>query len=234
MDSRNMSKIRFSGEQGATGGKRSKQKVYCIFEKEGHIYFPIAAKWSPYYLKNNVEKESYLAGMPNFFGGNVEGRESVEQALAREIREESQGKIHVEIPAGALGETIFMSRPKETDMDRNTYAFYILRRENCILRNFQWEGENVFGLCPFHKGGESAKEHPESFEDSCLVKMDRGCLQAFMGRLRDLVTNEEARKAEIGSILEGLGITDITSTVSISNWYSSHTFTAFMESLTRM
>lgn len=243
MISRDMSKKEFKGEQKATRGRGPKHKVYCIFEKEGYIYFPVAAKWSPYSLiapmrRSNPlpKKESYLAGMPGFFGGNIEGRESAEETLAREIREESQGRIDVEIPAGTLGEPVFISRPQKTDMDQNTYDFYILRSEKCSINNFQWGEEDVFRLRSFEEGERHAKDHPECYEDSFLVRMENTRFRTVISSLYDLkdVSDEGVRQVRVGEILEGAGIEFIASLESVRNWYGSHTSIAFMESLSRI
>ena len=211
MDSKDMLEGEWSG--------MAKRKVYCILEKDGYIYFPIAAQDSPYFLHDGDKRESYLAGMPNFFGGNMEGEESIEKALAREIKEESQGRIVLEIPAGALGTPVFA----EALPEQNTYEFYVLKPENCNINKLVWEGGNVIRLRQFQKEEGNSKDYCAQYEDSLLVRMDKGNLRVFISRLGELASAQEI----VPELLGELGIGDCATKESIERWYKSHTFTAF-------
>lgn len=228
MDSKGIFKRRFDGKPGAKQSKYPKRKVYCIIEKDGYMYFPIAAQYSPYFLHDGTEMESYLAGMPNFFGGNMEGRELIEETLMREIREESQGKIDLEILAGVLGTPVF-SDPKEVECPgQDTYKFYVLKVENCDIKNFEWGSGDVILLCPFKKIEGRSKNYCAKYEDSFLVRMAKGRFYDFINRL---VALKGAPEGEVRRLLSELGIENVATATSIANWYGSHTSTAFGESI---
>ena len=218
MDSRDMFRRRFNGKPGA---KPPKRKVYCILEDEEYIYFPVAAQNSPYFLHDGKEVESYLAGMPNFFGGNMEGEESIEKALAREIKEESQGKIDLEIPAGTLGDPIFADPPGTARPGQDTYKFYVLNLRNCSSETFNWGDDNVIQLCQFEKIEGRSKDDCARYEDSFLVRMDKESFCGFISRLGNVLLDA------VHELLGELGIDGDATTASIRNWYGSHTFTAF-------
>ncbi len=227
MDSKGIFKRRFNGKPGAKQSRYPKRKVYCIIERDEYIYFPISAQYSPYFLHDDQYMESYLAGMPNFFGGNMEGRETIEEALMREIREESQGKIDLEIPAGALGAPVFAD-PAGTDYsEQNTYKFYVLKVENCIIRNFEWGGSDVIPLHPFKGREDELKKYCAQYEDSFLIRMDKGRFCDFINRLKAL---KGASEEEVHRLLGEFGIEAIATATSIVNWYDSHTSTAFANS----
>lgn len=228
MDSKGIFKRRFDGKPGAKQSKSPKRKVYCIIEKDGYIYFPIAAQYSPYFLHDGTEKESYLAGMPNFFGGNMEGRETIEAALMREIQEESQGKIDLGIPAGALGVPVFAD-PKEVERpEQDTYKFYVLKVENCAIKNFEWGSRDVIPLCPFKRIEGRFKNYCAQYEDRFLVRMAKGHFCDFINRL---VALKGAPEEEVHGLLRELVIEDVATATSIDNWYGSHTSTAFANSI---
>lgn len=227
MDSKDMRR-KFNGRPGAKQSKSPKRKVYCIIEKERYIYFPIAAQYSPYFLHDGTEMESYLAGMPNFFGGNMEGRESIEEALMREIREESQGKIDLRIPVGALGAPVFADQKEVECPEQNTYKFYVLKAENCAIENFEWGSRDAIPLCPFKRIEGRFKNYCAQYEDSFLVRMAKRHFCDFINRLVALKGEPEEK---VHGLLGELGINDITTITSIANWYGSHTFTAFENSI---
>ncbi len=213
-----------SGMYGRRRARMPKRKVYCILKDEEYIYFPIAAQYSPYFLHDGKNVESYLAGMPNFFGGNREGTESIEAALAREIEEESQGKIVLEIPA-ALEPLVFEDPAGTAIPEQDTYKFYVLNLGNCTIETFAWGDDNVITLNPFKKMGGRSKDYCAQYEDSYLVRMDKGSFCGFIGELKN------APEA-VHRLLRALGIKDSATTASIGNWYASHTFEAFVASVT--
>ncbi len=173
------------GMHGRRRARMPKRKVYCILKDEDYIYFPIAAQYSPYFLHDGKKVESYLAGMPNFFGGNREGTESIEAALAREIEEESQGKIVLEIPA-ALEPLVFEDPTGTAITEQDTYKFYVLNLKKCTIGNFDWKGGDVITLNKFKKMGGLSKDYCAQYEDSFLVRMDKGSFCGFISRLNEL------------------------------------------------
>lgn len=211
-----------------------KHKVYCILMHGGYVYFPIAAAKAPYII-DGTRPESYLAGMPNFFGGNKDvGKDGrVEDdctALAREIEEESQGNIQVEIPEAAL-EEIFRSDEGNGD----TYRFYLVKMENCRVRDFRLKGALVFPLRTYEEDLENAPEDVRRkqqcrYEDSHLVGMEEGHFRAFvegLSRVRG-IEEEEERKAQTARLLIEQDITWNATVTSVNNWYGSHTAMAFL------
>ncbi len=214
--------------------RRPKHKVYCILTYGGCVYFPIAAAKAPYII-DGARPESYLAGMPNFFGGNKDvgkdGRmEDDCTALAREIEEESQGNIQVEIPEAAL-EEIFRSDEENGD----TYRFYLVRLENCNDLRLNWQGDTVFPLRTYEEDLENAPEDVRRkrqcrYEDSHLVRMVEGHFRTFvegLSHLRD-IEDEEVRKAQTARQLIEQDITWNATVTSVNNWYGSHTAVAFL------
>lgn len=218
MDSRGMNRRRFHEKPGA---KPPKIKVYCILEKDGYIYFPVAAQYSPYSLYDGDKAESYLAGMPNFFGGNMEERESIEEALAREIKEESQERIILNIP-NKLETPIFAAL-----LGQDTYKFYVLKPENCNIEKFVWGDDNVIQLCPFEKIEGRSKDYCAQYEDSFLVRMDKERFCGFIRQLKEVDIEREGETETVRGLLGELGIGDCATKESIKRWYDSHTFTAF-------
>ena len=218
-----------------------KHKVYCILMHGGYVYFPIAASKAPYII-DGARPESYLAGMPNFFGGNKDvGKDGrVEDdctALAREIEEESQGNIQVEIPEEAL-EEIFSWNNKENG---DTYRFYLVRMENCHVSGLNWQGDtNVFQLRTYQEDLESAsedviRENQCRYEDSHLVRMEEGRFRAFVEGLLDIqhIGDKEERKAQAARLLIEQDIAWNATVKSVNNWYGSHTATAFRKYVSR-
>lgn len=216
------------------GPKRPKHKVYCVLAKEGFVYFPIAAVRAPYMIKGS-RPESYLAGMPNFFGGNKNvderGREEYDwTALAREIAEESQGNIQVEIPGEALVE--LLRRDQE---DGNTYRFYLVRTENCHVHKFNWQGDTAFVLRTYEEDLENKPEdyirrNQCRYEDSFLVRMEEAHFRHFVQSLLALqnTADPEARKGQVeGMLQDECQIFGGTTIAGVNNWYGSHTAEAF-------
>lgn len=217
------------GMNGRGRSRMPKRKVYCILEKDGNIYFPIAAQYSPYFLHDGDKVESYLAGMPNFFGGNMEGAESIEAALVREIKEESQGRIILNI-SEKLEAPIFADPTGTALPGQDTYKFYVLNLGNCSIETFDWGDDNVIQLRPFQKEVDSSKKYCAQYEDSYLVRMDKERFCGFISRLKDLKEAPEA----VHGLLGELDINDIATKASIGNWYGSHTFTAFAVSAMKL
>lgn len=238
MDSRSINKRGFYGNKKVDEKQRKpKQKAYCLFEKEGYIYFPVAAQLAPYVKEDGTRAETYLAGMPNFFGGNIniKKKETVECALAREMEEESQGKIRVEITIGRLGEPVFAEPAGDARKDQDSYKFYLLGDGEYSIKNFRWEGECTFKLCPWEKGGKDAGQHPERYEDSFLVRLEKGDFIRFISGLLDLKeASDEDRRAGVDRLMGEFGIAGLSTPASISNWYNSHTFTAFAACLNKI
>ncbi len=236
MDSRSINKRGFYGNKKVDEKQRKpKQKAYCLFEKEECIYFPVAAQLAPYVKKNGTRAETYLAGMPNFFGGNIMENETVECALAREMEEESQGNIRVEILRESLRKPVFAEPAGDAKKDQDSYKFYLLGDREYSIKNFRWEGECTFKLCPWEKGGEDAEQHPECYEDSFLVRMEKRDFIRFISRLLDLKkVSDKNRRAEVDRLMGEFGIAGLSTPASISNWYNSHTFTAFAACLNKI
>jgi len=96
-------------------------KAYAILlhsedEDNGYLYFPIK--------RNNL----VYGGMPQFFGGTKNAGESDHDTIAREMYEESDGKVT--LGPGGLS-SVYKSR-----VGNNNYAFYVA--EN-------YEGTNFLG-----------------------------------------------------------------------------------------
>lgn len=238
MDSRSMNKRGFYGNKKVDEKQRKpKQKAYCLFEKEGYIYFPVAAQLAPYEGENKKRAETYLAGMPNFFGGNIniKKKETVECALAREMEEESQGNIQVEILRERLGKPVFAEPAGGARKDQDSYKFYLLGDGGYSIKKFRWEGECTFKLCPWEKGGKDAGQHPEHYEDSFLVRLEKGDFIRFISGLLDLKeASDEDRRAGVDRLMGEFGIAGLSTPASISNWYNSHTFAAFAACLNKI
>ena len=179
--------------------------------------------------------ESYLAGMPNFFGGNKNvderGREEDDcTALAREIAEESQGNIQVEIPGEALVE--LLRRDQE---DGTTSRYYRVRPENCHVHKFNWQGDTVFALRTYEEDLENKPEdyirrNQCRYEDSFLVRMEEAHFRHFVQSLLASrnTADSEARKGQVESLLQNrCHIPGETTTKGVNNWYDSHTAEAF-------
>ncbi len=81
--------------------KQERERVYGIVLKGSNLYIPIKAKKSPYESKDKTGKPvfptSYLACLPNFFGGVVDAKKKETElaALIREVKEESQDIIQL-------------------------------------------------------------------------------------------------------------------------------------------
>lgn len=236
MDSRSINKRGFYGNKKVDEKQRKpKQKAYCLFEKEEYIYFPVAAQLAPYEGENKKRAETYLAGMPNFFGGNIMENETVEFALAREMEEESQGNIQVEILRERLGKPVFAEPAGGARKDQDSYKFYLLGDGGYSIKKFRWEGECTFKLCPWEKGGKDAGQYPERYEDSFLVRMTKEKFCEFIRGLLDLKkVSDKNRRAEVDRLMGEFGIAGLSTPASISNWYNSHTFTAFAACLNKI
>lgn len=236
MDSRSINKRGFYGNKKVDEKQRKpKQKAYCLFEKEEYIYFPVAAQLAPYEGENKKRAETYLAGMPNFFGGNIMENETVECALAREMEEESQGNIQVEILRERLGKPVFAEPAGGARKDQDSYKFYLLGDGGYSIKKFRWEGECTFKLCPWEKGGKDAGQYPERYEDSFLVRMTKEKFCEFIRGLLDLKkVSDKNRRAEVDRLMGEFGIAGLSTPASISNWYNSHTFAAFAACLDKI
>lgn len=94
-------------------------KAYAILfaassEDDGYLYFPIKREGLQY------------GGMPQFFGGTKDPGESDRDTIAREMQEESDGKITLQ--AGGL------TLVYKTNVGGSTYSFYVA--ENFSGANF--------------------------------------------------------------------------------------------------
>lgn len=240
MSGKGMSRGTFGGKsiiKRGTGGM-SKHKVYCILKDNEYVYFPVAAHYSPYSLHFGKREESYLAGMPNFFGGNMEDTDggNIVAALSREIEEESQGRIKLEISVEALGETIFKEPEGPAQSGQDTYEFYILNLENRAAKKFIWESENIVSLHEFVAEDKNPKAYCAQYEDSFLVRMPINQLRNLQ-RAPEEQSEEELKQAFKGAVHELLGSVrggDIATPASISRWEQSHTSKAFAKALRRL
>lgn len=207
-----------------------KHKVYCILIIDGWVYFPIAAQMSPYIRRNGQRVESYLAEMPNFFGGNKNVQGGVWEddctALIREIEEESQGNIQVQISEEILEELF-----SEVDQNGNTFRFCLARVDKRRIRNFNWQGQTAFRLCSYEKGGQDARQHPERYEDGFLVRMEEKYFWNFVHEIFDMqdIGDGKERRRQVAALLLRQGING--GALGVDNWYRSHTANAFLNYL---
>lgn len=126
------------------------EKVYCIVKKGGDYYIPVKAEKNPY--PGYEEKEAYLACLPNFFGGKKNCDESLEEALIREVSEESQEKICLQSGRFEMEECYAFSdnktirKPGRPDRTITiSYKFYLVTvnergmyfHENCLDMNME-------------------------------------------------------------------------------------------------
>lgn len=205
-----------------------KHKVYCILIIDGWVYFPIAAQMSPYIRRNGQRVESYLAEMPNFFGGNKNVQGGVWEddctALIREIQEESQGNIQVQISEEVLEELF-----SEVEQNGNTFRFCLARVDKCHIRNFNWQGQTAFRLRSYEEEGQNARQHPERYEDSFLVRMEEKYFWNFVHEIFDMqdMNDKGVRRWHIAELLQKQGINGEAS--GADNWYCSHTANAFFK-----
>ena len=133
-------------------------KNYCIIQRNGYYYIPVKAKFDPY----GKGKLSYLACLPNFFGGTMENMESPEAGLIREVAEESQEKIELSDCQFYLKDLFSFAMKK---MGRNGeildyYGFYLLTVEDAG----EFFEEDVCILDP--SVAEASKK-----EMSCILKI---------------------------------------------------------------
>lgn len=85
----------------------AKKKEYVILYTDTHLLVPVKPVYSPY----DIAKKSYCATYPQFFGGTVEGG----QTLVKELTEESQEKLDM----GSLPVRIYPAGVGAAD-----YVFY--------------------------------------------------------------------------------------------------------------
>lgn len=228
MDSRGMNKERTDGKRRMRGEPRMpKHKVYCIIEDDNYIYFPVAVQLAPYEDKFKNRREAFLAGMLNFFGGSMDEDETIEEALAREIREESQGRIILEIPKEALGAPVFKDPVGTARTDQDTYEFYVLRVEGNDIERI-WGGQNILRLQTFEENEADAREHPECYEAAFLVRVNKKSFCDFIIEFMELRSEFTTRADEL---FGKIGMADINTRTltSVANWYNSHTSRAFVE-----
>ena len=88
--------------------------LYSQDEDNGYLYFPIKRAGRAY------------GGMPQFFGGTKQQNESDRQTIDREMREESDDKLHLQ--SGGL--TLI----HKANVNGSTYSFYVA--ENYAGANF--------------------------------------------------------------------------------------------------
>ncbi|MCM1439538.1 MAG: hypothetical protein NC131_10120 [Roseburia sp.] len=153
-----------------------RQKSYCIIKKDGNVYFPIKAKLGPYYGETGELKTGYLAGMPNFFGGTVEGDKDIYFTLINEVSQESQKNIKINLSdtdnkeeqrnkimgACVLLESFTFGRENSTE-----YYFYSFNADDyqptVTIEGF--EGSNMLRLSTDTKWEEKYREM------SCILKI---------------------------------------------------------------
>lgn len=205
----------------------SKHKVYCIIEDNNYIYFPVSPQKSAYLDRDKKRKDSFLAGMPSFFGGNMEKDETVEEALVREIREESQGRIILEIPKGALGAPVFEDPVGTARTNQDTYEFYVLRVKGNDIERI-WGSQNILRLQTFEENEADAREHPECYEDAFLVRVNK---KSFCGFIIEFMELRSAFGTRADELFGKIGMADINTRTltSVANWYNSHTSRALVE-----
>lgn len=136
-------------------------RSYCIIERGDNYYIPVKAKYNPYLLDRRIEKVSYLACLPNFFGGKEESDDGgLWVGLAREVEEESQGQIIIapEVLEGRNRRTLYQcDLPGNNEMEH--YEFYLVTVSD--------EGEYFAGdLCILNRPGEA-----KTREMSCILKL---------------------------------------------------------------
>ena len=153
-----------------------REKSYCIIKKDGYAYFPIKAKLGPYRDKAGKLEIGYLAGMPNFFGGTVEGDNDIYDTLVKEVSQESQENItinfsdtdskdekrkKIENACVLLNSFTFEGR------NPTTYYFYCLNADanqpSVTIKGF--ENSNVLELSTDVSWGEEYREM------SCILKI---------------------------------------------------------------
>lgn len=219
----------------------SMEKVYCIVKKQGDIYFPIKAKEGPYTDEEGKLKVSYLAGMPNFFGGTVKAGENRFSALIRELAEESQDNIvlrestdwtsrnRVERKRGAMESACREILPRMPIQDRpdlpgnpeTDYYFYLFdadqyeQKAGAAVTITGFAG-SIAVLSTATRGKNGAKHRREM---SCILKVSADqCtdIDAFLQECKRIDSSDQYMKS----------IADIT--VRGSQWHDVGTKNAFM------
>lgn len=126
-------------------------RYYCIVKRGENYYIPVKARYNPYLLDKGKQKYSYLACLPNFFGGREESADqNVWEGLAREVSEESQERITVAAELMALEDNrrLLYQCELQGRNDQEHYEFYLVTVAE--------EGEYFAGdLCILDTQGEA-------------------------------------------------------------------------------
>lgn len=143
------------------------EKVYCIVKRNGNYYIPVKARLNPY--PGHGWEEAYLACLPNFFGGRVERGECHYLGLAREVKEESQGKVNIDMQCLRASNVQLLykwdneNRGQRGQRGQNVcyYRFYLVT----VTEEGDYFDENCFAL--------DMQNHldPAEREMSCILKI---------------------------------------------------------------
>lgn len=162
------------------------ERVYCIVKKDGDYYIPVKAKLNPY-----NRRRAYLACLPNFFGGKMEDGENDEQndeqALIREVREESQENINIE-GLGAEGLQLLY----QCQIEEDHYRFYLVTMTEGVV--------NINGDVFLLDDGENLPN--EQREMRCILKIPVNRLAGvtndrFLGISKEWVSPKERETGKI-------------------------------------
>ena len=148
-------------DEKSPGNKYLYEKAYAILYDYEYIFFPVKALIDPY----KPSKKSYLANMPNFFGGNVEITEikNHQIALEREIKEESQLQIIIpNSPKIPFSEIHYAKLSDSVE-----YFFYFYRYKPEISFS---EGQN--GISIFHLSSNLRKGNEKYNEQQAIVRIN--------------------------------------------------------------
>lgn len=132
------------------------EKVYCIVKRGGNYYIPVKAKNNPH--SGNRKKEAYLACLPNFFGGGLERGEGCFDGLAREVWEESQKTIFLDVVSLDENNVRLLYQCR---VDGDNYSFYLVT----VTEEGDYFGENHLNL------GQQDQLDPSEREMSCILKI---------------------------------------------------------------
>lgn len=147
-------------------------KVYAIFYDEEAMYFPVKALLNPH---NGTL--AYCADMPVFFGGSYtypEGEDYTSyqlEALKREVKEESQGKLELAVDFEIEG-NVNVKELLEIDDGPIWYNFYAIKTgsapEPLAIKIEEYGADGIFTL--------DMRRLEKEREQQCIVKMDRSSI----------------------------------------------------------
>ena len=127
------------------------EKNYCIIQSGDAYYVPIKAEFNPY--PGHESEKAYLACLPNFFGGARERGENFYEGIAREVREESAGKINISTAVYERGQWKRLYQYRQ-------YTFYLVTLSDRV----EYFGGNLCDL-------SGMAEKPAEKEMSCILKI---------------------------------------------------------------